>query len=293
MTLHHLLAEGTEKLEKSGVMDAPLDARFLLMDAFGLDMSGFLMRCRQELEPSESVSQAETHYWEMIEQREKRVPLQYLLGSQMFMGLDFYVDNRVLIPRQDTEDLAELILKENPQKEKRILDMCTGSGCIAISLAVLGGYEHVTAVDISDGALEVARNNAVCHQVTGRMRFVKSSMFEETEAILGAGDSKYHILVSNPPYIPSKIVDGLQPEVREHEPRLALDGREDGLYFYRILAHEGWRFLENGGRIYLEIGYDQAAAVCGLLKEAGYTEIVVVKDTPGLDRIVKAEYRIA
>ncbi len=289
MTLQQLLVEGTEQLKKADVPDAELDARYLLMEAFGLSASEFLLRRMQAVDDGdESQARAAAVYHEMLGKRCKRIPLQYIIGVQYFMGLEFLVDERVLIPRQDTEDLVELVLRENPEKEKRVLDMCTGSGCIAVSLAVLGGYEQVTAVDISDGAVRVAQENAARLHVSDRVPVIKSSLYEEKTAILGDAGKGYDVIVSNPPYIPTEVIKGLQPEIRDYEPALALDGTADGLYFYRKLALESREFLAPGGTIYLEIGYDQGEAVSGLFRDAGYTDITVIKDTPGLDRIVKA-----
>lgn len=284
MTLGQLLAEGTARLESAGIAEAALDARYLLLEAFDLSAGSFLLRRMDEIRDED----ARNRYEEMLQQRCGRIPLQYILGSQMFMGLEFFVDERVLIPRQDTEDLVELVLKEHLEKKKKILDMCTGSGCIAISLAKFGGYSQVTAVDISEGALEVTGENA--RRLIPAVSFdrIQSNLYENEEEIRKKAPEGYDVIVSNPPYIPTKVIEGLQPEVRDFEPKLALDGTEDGLYFYRILAQESSRFLKKGGSLYLEIGHDQGEAVSGLLKEAGYTKIRVVKDTPGLNRIVKA-----
>lgn len=284
MTLGQLLAEGTARLESAGIAEAALDARYLLLEAFDLSAGSFLLRRMDEIRDED----ARNRYEEMLQQRCGRIPLQYILGSQMFMGLEFFVDERVLIPRQDTEDLVELVLKEHLEKEKKILDMCTGSGCIAISLAKFGGYSQVTAVDISEGALEVTGENA--RRLIPAVSFdrIQSNLYENEEEIRKKAPEGYDVIVSNPPYIPTKVIEGLQPEVRDFEPKLALDGTADGLHFYRILARESGRFLKKGGSLYLEIGHDQGEAVSGLLKEAGYTKIRVVKDTPGLDRIVTA-----
>ena len=282
MTLGQLLAEGTARLESAGIGEAALDARYLLMEAFGLSAGSFLIRRMDEVRDEE----AKLRFEEMLEKRCRRIPLQYILGSQMFMGLEFQVDERVLIPRQDTEDLVELILREHPEKEKKILDMCTGSGCIAISLAKLGGYHQVTAVDISEGALEVTKKNADRLIPDAPFDRIQSNLYEKEEEIRKKAADGYEVIVSNPPYIPTEVIEGLQPEVRDFEPKLALDGTADGLHFYRILARESGRFLKKGGSLYLEIGHDQGEAVSGLLESAGYREIRVIKDTPGLDRIV-------
>ena len=160
--------------------------------------------------------------------------------------------------------------------------MCTGSGCIAVSLKKLGGYRSVAAVDVSSEALETARENAELNDVC--IRFIESDLY----GALDPERDRFDVIVSNPPYIPSRVIDGLQPEVRDHEPRLALDGTGDGLYFHRCLAAESGRFLREGGSVYFEIGYDQAEDVSALLESAGYAEIEVIKDGPGLDRVVRA-----
>ena len=219
----------------------------------------------------------------MIEKRSQRIPLQHITGSREFMGLEFYVNEHVLIPRQDTETLAELILKDYKGRKPVILDMCTGSGCIAISLSKIGGFDDVAAVDLSKEALKVAKRNADVLLGPGRITLIESDLFQAIEP-----KSRFDIIVSNPPYIPTEIIKELQPEVRNFEPMLALDGREDGLFFYRQLVSEGRRFLNPGGSIYFEIGYDQAESVSALLEDAGFAEIRVVKDAAGLDRVVCA-----
>ena len=228
---------------------------------------------------------------ELVSRREGREPLQQILGTQEFMGLSFLVNRHVLIPRQDTETLVELVLKEVKDREARILDLCTGSGCIAISLAVMGGYRDVTAADLSEAALKVAAENAD-HLLQERRkegcRFTlrRGDLFEA----LKPGE-RFDVLTSNPPYIPTEVVRGLEPEVKDHEPWIALDGTEDGLAFYRRIAHESKAWLNPGACIYLEIGYDQGEAVSRLLEAAGFCNIQVIKDLPGLDRVVRAEIK--
>lgn len=280
MTLQQLLIEGRERLRQAGIAEAELDAKYLLMEAFELSASDLLLKRNEKVELGIDV------YQEMIEKRCQRIPLQYILGTWEFMGLEFYVDERVLIPRQDTENLVELVLKEHQENDISILDMCTGSGCIAVSLAKLGNYRQVTAVDVSAGALEVAAENVNHLGVEKQVTCVLSNLYENIQP-----DAQYDIIVSNPPYIPTEVIEGLQPEVKEFEPRLALDGTADGLHFYRRLAQESGRFLHPGGWVYVEIGYDQGEAVSELFAKAGYVEIEVIKDTPGLDRIAKARYK--
>lgn len=285
LTLQVLLEEGTEVLSKAGVTEASLDAKYLLFEAFETNMTHFLLDRNHKL--SEEVNAPRIlNYRSMIENRSRRIPLQQITGSCEFMGMEFYVNEHVLIPRQDTETLVELVLKDYKGLKPVILDMCTGSGCIAISLARIGGFDRVTAVDVSKEALKVAEKNAEILLGQGRITFVESNLFESLEE-----QNKYDVIVSNPPYIPTKIIEGLQPEVRDFEPMLALDGKEDGLYFYRRLVDEGRRYINAGGAVYFEIGYDQAEAVSDLLRDAGFAEIRVIKDAAGLNRVVCAVFK--
>lgn len=295
MTLQQLLVQGTEQLNNAGVPGAELDARYLLLEAFGMGLSSFLAnRGRNVDEVPDGASKAEA-FSTLIARRAERIPLQQLLGVQEFMGLEFFVNEHVLIPRQDTETLVELVLEEQKRRDISVLDVCTGSGCIAISLARLGGYERVTALDVSGEALKAAKKNAdvLLADYSGSFRLIQSDMFaglepEGAEIPRALGAAQFDVLVSNPPYIPSQVINGLEPEVRDFEPRLALDGSPDGLKFYRILAAEGKRFLRSGGAMYLEIGWDQAEAVSGLLEAEGFTGIRTVKDMAGLNRVVRA-----
>lgn len=282
MTLYDLLNEGSSTLQQAGDTDAENDAKLLLLTAFDLNLVHFLMdRLRPLSETDAAVQKQIQNYRAMVTKRASRVPLQQILGSQEFMGLDFFVNEHVLIPRQDTETLVELVLEEQKEKNKKLLDLCTGSGCIAISLAVKGGYESVTATDLSEEALQVAEKNAREHQKT--IRFFQGDLF----LALPQSEAKtFDIITSNPPYIPTAVIATLEPEVREHEPMMALDGTEDGLKFYRQIAKEAGAWLKPGGSIYLEIGYDQGEAVSGLLADAGFTNVRVVKDLPGKDRVV-------
>ena len=282
MTLYDLLNEGSAALLQAGDSDGENDAKLLLFETFHLDLVHFLMdRLRPLSEQDEQVQEQIRTYRSMITKRASRIPLQQILGSQEFMGLEFYVNEHVLIPRQDTETLVELVLQEQQSTEKKLLDLCTGSGCIAISLAVKGGYESVTATDLSEEALKVAERNAKAHQ--------KEIIFRQGDLFTALPQSEagtFDIITSNPPYIPTAVIATLEPEVREHEPMMALDGTEDGLKFYRQIAKKAGTWLKPGGVIYLEIGYDQGEAVSGLLREAGFDKVRVVKDLPGKDRVV-------
>lgn len=288
MTLFLLLTEGSQALSEAGNPEAELDARQLLLAAFQLDMVHYLLNRMQELEETDANRAAAERYRAMIAKRKMRYPLQQILGSQEFMGLPFYVNEHVLIPRQDTETLVELVLEEQGP-EKTVLDVCTGSGCIAISLAVRGAYQAVTATDISEEALKVARRNAdalVPSEADGgtQMEFLQGDLWAALDS--GKGQRTFDVIVSNPPYIPTATIRTLEPEVREHEPLLALDGTEDGLHYYRRIAAGAGTYLNAGGAIYLEIGHDQGVAVSGLLKAAGFRNIRVCRDLPGKDRVV-------
>lgn len=309
MTLYDLLNEGSTALLQAGDTDGENDAKLLLFEVFHLDLVHFLMdRLRPLSEQDIQVREQIQTYRGMIAKRASRIPLQQILGSQEFMGLDFFVNEHVLIPRQDTETLVELVLQEQQGPDKKLLDLCTGSGCIAISLAVKGGYEAVTATDLSEEALKVAERNAKAHgfAVVSHMEtrdaveqnLERIGHLKQTErpfifrqgnlfaALPKTETGTFDIITSNPPYIPTAVIATLEPEVREHEPMMALDGTEDGLKFYRQIAKEAGAWLKPGGAIYLEIGYDQGEAVSGLLRDAGFDKVRVVKDLPGKDRVV-------
>lgn len=287
MTLEMLLREGKERLAEAGVADAALDARYLLLDVWEMNLAAFLTCRGRELSPDGNREEGERirRYRELIEQRAGRTPLQQLTGSQEFMGLPFRVNAHVLIPRQDTETLVELVLKEQAGSGGALLDMCTGSGCIAVSLAKLGDFSRVVAADISREALEVADENrrAILGDEGERLLLAESDMFAQ----IGRRE-RFDVITSNPPYIPSQVIEGLEPEVRDHEPRLALDGAADGLKFYRILADGCREHLIPGGYVYMEIGWDQAEDVKRIFEDHGYKKLTVTKDMAGLDRVVRA-----
>lgn len=273
--LREVYTEGKNRLQKAGVQSYEFDARQLLFFVFSIDANQYLLN--QSMPLSEEEEKKVNSYFEAIQKRSEKIPLQYITGEQNFCGLDFYVNENVLIPRLDTEVLVEKIL-EYEEPGQRVMDMCTGSGCIAITLQKLGGFQ-VMAVDISEEALTLARKNAQRNQ--SQVTFFQSNMFDQL-----SNTSKVDVIVSNPPYIESKVIDELDDEVKKYEPRLALDGMEDGLHFYRILAREGKRFLNEGGRLYVEIGFDQAEAVKEIFGAQGFLNIQVYKDLAGLDRVV-------
>ncbi len=384
-TLRQLLDEATEKLNTAQVPDPRYDARALLMSAYQLSPAQYLLYehdapetlIPRVLPDAEALSAASTVFHANVDRRSRREPLQQILGTAGFYGLDFVVTKDVLCPRADTETLVDAVLGnlmpeqiravhaapsvastcatrtevENPAVDTfssehtvdkfpdflahvdndgaSLLDVCTGSGCIAIALTKFGAFRDTTAVDISDAALAIACQNAErlliteadtavattscvvsadetmsatstrmnpgprteVHLQNAALDFtlLRSDMFSALAERREDGQMKrYDVIVSNPPYIPSAVVDELEPEVRDYEPRIALDGTADGLRFYRILAEESVHYLKPGGRIYLEIGYDQGERVPALLAAAGFQEVTVIRDFGGNDRVVAA-----
>ena len=272
--------QGCRTLQAAGIEEAALDARLLLEAVCGTDRNDLLVHGEQPVEP-----EAEEKYFGWIGKRAGRIPLQQLTGEQDFMGLTFTVNENVLIPRQDTEILVEEVLKEL-HDGMRILDMCTGSGCILLSLLHYSNDCEGLGVDLSAEALEVAGRNVLkvlTPEKAEHAHFLQSDLFEKVEG-------KFEIIVSNPPYIASAEVDRLMPEVRDHEPRMALDGTEDGLEFYRRIIAEAGQYLVSSGMLFFEIGYDQGQAVSELMREHGYREVQVVQDYAGLDRVVYGTY---
>ena len=294
LTLRALLKHGTEQLRASGIEEARLDARLLLQESFSLDAAHFLLREGEALEkwlPDSAARQEKLILWEQrLSRRAQREPLQQILGETEFYGLPFRVTGDVLCPRQDTETLVDMVLseQENVDKSRRsFLDLCTGSGCIGITLKKIGGFGRGLCVDISAAALTVAEENAVRNLGTDEnLSFRQSDLFSAVGAYLAEnGMDGFDVIVSNPPYICSAEIPKLAPEVRDYEPHLALDGKEDGLYFYRKIIGEAAAYLQPGGRLYLEIGYDQGEAVRELLSAAGFTDISIEKDLGGNDRV--------
>lgn len=273
MTFREALTAGTQVLENAGVPDAELDSRYLLEEICGITRAEFYLKEKEELD-----EEAARHFETAIKERGRRVPLQYILGSQEFMGLTFTVNDHVLIPRQDTETLVETVLPFLREGEK-VLDLGTGSGCIAVALKKNCPAIELTASDASKQALLVAKENAKRNGT--EMTFARSDVFDNLSAV-------FDVIVSNPPYIKSDVIPILQPEVAEFEPVEALDGSPDGLHFYRRIADGLEEHLTAGGRIFVEIGHDQAEEVTSIFREAGLKEITVVKDLAGQNRVVFA-----
>ena len=352
-----VLNYGKKILKNAGIVEADLDAWYLFEQSFGISRAQYFLCARENIVGSTAqkmTAQEQTGnslesknaldcvelwlkeklsaYENALKKRAARIPLQQIIGQQEFMGLSFFVNEHVLIPRQDTETLVELVLQEQKDKDISILDMCTGSGCIAVSLKKLGGYAHVEGADISEESLKVAKRNSEeilenndvnndavssrteqiqnCTNLTNNQNKQNNSAkrkISEASKLSQAGvtfrhsdmfsnfpeTEQFDVIVSNPPYIPSAVIEELEPEVRDHEPRGALDGTADGRYCYRILAEECAKHLTPGGHVYFEIGYDQGAAVKELLDIHGFKDTRVIQDLAGKDRVVCGAWQTA
>ena len=258
-------------LEQHEVPDPGIDALLLLQFVCGITRAHYYA-VREDRMPEEEFDR----YMELIQRRSARIPLQQLTGEQQFMGLPFHVSEDVLTPRQDTEILVEEALKR-ARPGAKILDLCTGSGCILISLLKLGPDLEGTGSDLSEKALEIAAENAEMNKV--EVSFVQSDLFFR---IPGTFD----MIVSNPPYIVSSVIGSLMEEVRDHEPLMALDGGTDGLDFYRRIVPESVDHLNPGGWLIVEIGYDQGDLVRSMFIDHQYEDVDVIRDRGGNDRVV-------
>lgn len=275
---YELLDYGKERLRLAGITEYELDAWYLLQHVAGISRTQYLCDRNGRAEPEQAGS-----YRRVVELRAARIPLQQIIGEQEFMGLSFFVNEHVLIPRQDTELLVEEAGRLlQGRAGARVLDLCTGSGCILISLAKRRELGAALGADISEEALRTAAKNARRNQV--EVTLVQSDLFSAVQG-------RFDLIVSNPPYICTAVIDTLEPEVREHEPLLALDGGADGLLFYRRIIEQAGGFLEPGGSLLFEIGHDQGEAVAELLRRQDFTEIRVLKDLAGLDRVCMGKYR--
>lgn len=283
-TLRQIIKEGTESLEAAGIDEAALDAWYLLEYVTGIS------RAKYYGEPDRALGEGlVSRYRECIERRKERIPLQHITGEQEFMGFPFYVNEHVLIPRQDTETLAQeavKLIRSRRNRGVRVLDMCTGSGCILLSILKMCPCAEGVGCDISGAALTVAEKNA--KRLELEAEWIRSDLF--TEFAQGQDSMKYDVIISNPPYIRTADIEELQEEVRFHDPRIALDGGEDGLYFYRKIIEGSIPYIQDGGFLLFEIGCDQGGDVAALMKGYGYESIRVKKDLAGLDRVVSGIY---
>lgn len=289
MTIQELLILGKEKLESSGNEYAKYERKVLLEEVLDCNYMYMLMHGDEEV-----ASEKEKEYLWLLEKRCAHYPLQYLLGYAHFMDFTFLVNEHVLIPRNDTEILVETanslldILASKVQNDTpdaddfgnmpvHVLDLCCGSGCIGISLKLYHKDIDLTLTDISEKALEVTKRNLDKYDVAAKLI---------CNNLLNGIEEKMDMIVSNPPYIESRVIDSLMPEVKEYEPVMALDGGEDGLDFYREIMSQAPEYLNSGGWLLFEIGYDQGEAVSGLMKKTGFRDVAVKKDYAGLDRVV-------
>ncbi len=277
LTYRELYNEGNSALSMAleEEREAQLDARLLLEHVCGTSLQTLLLDGERAVTDNEAEL-----YRRLLKRRCSREPLAYILGKWDFMGLEFGVSSDVLIPEQDTENLVEEVMREVCDGD-RILDLCTGSGCILLSLLNYSNGSTGVGTDLSEGAIAVAKENALKLGLSERCDWKAGDLFEAVDP-----GEKFDIIVSNPPYIRSETIGELAPEVRIHEPRMALDGGDDGLYFYKRIIPEAADYLRTGGMLFLEIGYDQAEQAGALMKDAGYYEVRTIKDYGGNDRIV-------
>jgi protein-(glutamine-N5) methyltransferase, release factor-specific len=300
-SLQKIETTGKKLLVEAGVEEeeAALEVRLLLQESFSLNTAGYLLRkqellCKADRENVEAADIEQTEilgklhsFFEYFEKRRRRIPLAQILGRQSFYGLDFFVNEDVLIPRADTECLVDLVLEDYADLAKQagssslnILDLCTGSGCIGISVAKHLPYQELLLVDLSEKALAVAKKNAEKH-------LGENVTLLQSDLLTGVQGKKFSLLLSNPPYIVSRVIPGLDREVSEYEPKMALDGGEDGLVFYRRIAREAKAVLLPGARLYLEIGYDQGESVKDIFQKEGYEAVEVFPDLSGNPRVLR------
>lgn len=300
-SLQKIETTGKKLLVEAGVEEeeAALEVRLLLQESFSLNTASYLLRkqeslCKVDREKVEAAGIEQTEilgkfhsFFENFEKRRRRIPLAQILGRQSFYGLDFFVNEDVLIPRADTECLVDLVLEDYADLAKQagspslnILDLCTGSGCIGISVAKHLPYQELLLVDLSEKALAVAKKNAEKH-------LGENVTLLQSDLLTGVQGKKFSLLLSNPPYIVSGVIPGLDREVSEYEPKMALEGGEDGLVFYRRISKEAKAVLLPGARLYLEIGYDQGESVKDIFQKEGYEAVEVFPDLSGNPRVLR------
>lgn len=274
------LRRAQKLLEGAGVPDAKNDAWLIMQECLHVGRAEYYMRAGRLCEVDRECLE---DFNELLKKRSERIPLQYLFGVQEFMGLEFFVDSSVLIPRQDTEALVEAVLDYSKKRSGlSAADVCTGSGCIAVSLAHYGSFKSIDAFEISPEAIRIAKKN--CDHNKVNVKIYESDLMSSAE-------SDYDIIVSNPPYIESSVIESLEPEVKDFEPRLALDGGSDGLAFYRRILEQSKERLKAQGAIFFEIGCDEGAALLALFKEYGLSKGRILKDLSGRDRVAFAYKR--
>lgn len=272
-----MLSEGIETLKRNHIAHAKIDATLLMEHVLDVERVYILIHGDEVI-----AEQAYEMYFDMINLRSKGKPLQYIVGHVEFMGLAFRVNEHVLIPRQDTEILVEEAIKCIQQNHiTHILEIGTGSGCIPISICQQCPNIKVTTVDISEEAMQVAKENARRHGVDDRIEFIHSDILQNVDKT-----KRYELIISNPPYIKKEDIAGLMPEVKEHEPIGALDGGVDGLEFYRRISSDIIDVVSDKSYIFYEVGYNQSIEVKEILEERGYTHVEIIKDLAGINRVV-------
>ena len=273
-----LLQEGSSILKEAAVDTYMLDSQLLLGKVINKDKLYLITNRDKEISKKN-----EKEYFELIEKRKNKMPIKYILKSAEFMGLDFNVEEGVLIPRPDTEILVEETLKYIPQDESmNVCDLCCGSGAIGIALASFRKNINIDLIDYYDTPMKVTESNIAKHNLKDRAKFVKSDLLK----VVINQNKKYKILVSNPPYIKDEVIPTLMDDVKDYEPHTALSGGEDGLIFYRRIVEESSKVLEDDGILAFEIGHDQGEEVKKLMINSGYSDVRIVKDLAGLDRVV-------
>lgn len=285
MKYEQLYNAGVKRLTDAGIDEADSNCFILFSEAFGISRSTYFFKKNDEVPPSEA--DKIDQFFEWLKRKEQHEPVQYIIGNQDFCGILIDVDERVLIPRLDTEVLVEKLL-ENDTRDKSLLDLCTGSGCIAIAAKKMGGFSRTVATDISLDALELAKSNAVKHSLN--IKFLQGDLFEALN-MLPEEEKKFNFITANPPYIAESEKPELAVEVIDHEPHLALFADNDGLIIYERIIREIYDYLLPDGRLYFEIGCKQAEAVSEMCRKAGLFEVEVIKDLAGLDRVVTAVKR--
>lgn len=280
MNLKEILKYGKEELIKNNIEDASIIAKELAEYIFKITRAQMIANNDMEFSKDQT-----DNYINSIKKISTGIPIQYITNNQEFMNLNFYVDENVLIPQPDTETLVEEVINEYKEKKCEILDLCTGSGAIAISLAKYINESNIVASDISMKALQIAKLNAEKNLVRKKIEFIESDMFDKIYK------EDFDIIVSNPPYIKTKVIEKLDRQVK-NEPYIALDGGADGLKFYKIIIENAYKYIKNEGKVFLEIGYDQKNELINLFKENNhYENIYSKKDLGGNDRIIVATVR--
>lgn len=277
MTIKEVLIRAKELLENAKVEDALLKARIILSKCILKPKEYLFIHENEELNLD-----IQKVFFSKIDKLSQNTPLQYITNEQEFMGLKFYVDENVLIPRDDTEVLVEQVVKyiKSVKNVDKVLELCTGSGIIAISLSKICDNINITATDISKDALNIAKKNTKINQVENRIKFINTNMFENI-------NGKYDVIISNPPYIETNVINSLSKDV-QNEPKLALDGGESGLEFYKIIAENANRYLNRNGKIFVEIGYNQKESVTRIFKKY-FKNVDCIKDYNNLDRVIIAK----